>query len=82
VLQPVEDLDGALVAYSLGNFVFDQPFRDTRQGAILRVTVGHEGVIAVEAMPTAIENGRVLPLLGEDATSILERLHLPTISGS
>jgi poly-gamma-glutamate capsule biosynthesis protein CapA/YwtB (metallophosphatase superfamily) len=81
VLQPIGDMDGGLVAYSLGNFVFDQPFRDTRQGAILRVTVGQEGVMAVEAMPTAIENGRVYPAARQDATSILERLHLPTIPG-
>ncbi len=76
VLQPVEKVGGALVAYSLGNFLFDQPFPDTRQGAILRVTLDGEGG-AVEAVPTRIQGERVRLASGADAAAILERLQLP-----
>jgi poly-gamma-glutamate synthesis protein (capsule biosynthesis protein) len=59
VLQPVEWIDGALVAFSLGNFLFDQPFPDTRQGAILRITFDRGSITAVEAIPTVVRRGRV-----------------------
>jgi len=68
VLQPVERVDGALVAYSLGNFLFDQPFPDTQQGAILRITLDRGSISAVELIPTVVRHGRVhldfrLPIL-------------------
>jgi poly-gamma-glutamate capsule biosynthesis protein CapA/YwtB (metallophosphatase superfamily) len=77
VLQPVEQLGDALVAYSLGNFLFDQPFADTRQGAILRVTLNRDQVTGVDAVPTLIQRGRVRHASGEDAAAILESLRLP-----
>jgi poly-gamma-glutamate synthesis protein (capsule biosynthesis protein) len=77
VLQPVERVDGALVAYSLGNFLFDQPFPDTRQGAILRITLDRGSITLVEAIPTVTRRGRVHLASGEQAAAILARLRLP-----
>jgi poly-gamma-glutamate capsule biosynthesis protein CapA/YwtB (metallophosphatase superfamily) len=75
VLQRVEWLGETLVAYSLGNFLFDQPYpADCRQGVILRVTLQGNRIVAVEAVPTVVEQGRVRPAGPEDATAILARL--------
>jgi poly-gamma-glutamate synthesis protein (capsule biosynthesis protein) len=77
VLQPVEWVDGALVAYSLGNFLFDQPFPETRQGAILRIRLDRGSITAVEAVPTVARQGRVQLATGDIADAILEQLRLP-----
>jgi poly-gamma-glutamate capsule biosynthesis protein CapA/YwtB (metallophosphatase superfamily) len=77
VLQRVEWVGGTLVAYSLGNFLFDQPYpADCRWGAILRVTLQGDRIVAVEPVPTIVERGRVRPAGPEDAASILARLNL------
>lgn len=39
VLQPIELYNGKYIYYSLGNFIFDQPWPDTRQSALLSVDV-------------------------------------------
>ncbi len=40
VIQPVEEYGGGLIAYSLGNFIFDQNFNElTSKGLILEVNV-------------------------------------------
>ena len=77
VLQPVERVDGAWVAYSLGNFLFDQPFPDTRQGAILRIRLDRGSITVVEAIPTVARYGRVELANGDAAAAVLERLRLP-----
>lgn len=53
VLQPVQAIGSAVVAYSLGNFVFDQSWTaQTRTGGILRVGLGGSGVTEWEFLPT------------------------------
>lgn len=43
VIQPLEVYKGGLIAYSLGNFIFDQAFsEDTMQGLTLEITVDSE----------------------------------------
>ncbi|MGD1993208.1 MAG: CapA family protein [Anaerolineae bacterium] len=75
VLQRIEWVNGAPVAYSLGNFLFDQAYpADSRQGAILRVTACGERVSAVEAIPTIVEDGHVRPAGPDEAWDILQRL--------
>jgi poly-gamma-glutamate synthesis protein (capsule biosynthesis protein) len=77
VLQPVEWVGETLVAYSLGNFLFDQHYPlDCRWGAILRVTLQGTRVAAVEAIPTVAERGRVRRADGETAEAIIDRLEL------
>lgn len=79
VLQRMEWIGETLVAYSLGNLLFDQPYpADCRQGAILRVTLRGGRVVAFEAVPTVAERGRVVLAGPRDATAIYERLHLTT----
>lgn len=75
VLQRVEWLDDTLVAYSLGNLLFDQPYPvDCRQGALLRVTVRGTQIVAVDAIPTIAERGHVRLASAVEAVPILERL--------
>jgi poly-gamma-glutamate synthesis protein (capsule biosynthesis protein) len=77
VLQRVEWVGETLVAYSLGNLLFDQPYpADCRQGAILRVTVHDQHITSVEALPTVVERGRVRPADSETAADIRSRLGL------
>ncbi len=77
VLQPVEWVDGALVAYSLGNFLFDQLYPvDCRWGVVLRLTLRGEHVAAVAAAPTVTERGRVRLATPVERAAILKRLNL------
>jgi poly-gamma-glutamate capsule biosynthesis protein CapA/YwtB (metallophosphatase superfamily) len=46
-----------LVAYSLGNFVFDNKEAEQRCSAILRVTLGKKGIIGWNAVPCVIYRG-------------------------
>ncbi len=78
VLQRVEWMGETLVAYSLGNFLFDQPYpADCCQSAILRLTLRGDHIVAVEAIPTVVERGRVRPAGPDDSAAILARLHPP-----
>ncbi len=77
VLQRVEWVGETLVAYSLGNFLFDQPYpADCRWGAILRVTLQGDRIVAVEAIPTVAERGCVVPAGPEDSAAIHNRMRL------
>jgi poly-gamma-glutamate synthesis protein (capsule biosynthesis protein) len=81
VLQPVEELEGTLVAYSLGNFLFDQPFPDTRLGAALRVSLLGGKISGVDAVLTVISQGRVRLADGATETRILARLGVSAPDG-
>lgn len=49
VVQEVEEYAGGLIAYSLGNFVFDQNFsQETRKGLMLKVEVGDKKIMRYE----------------------------------
>jgi poly-gamma-glutamate synthesis protein (capsule biosynthesis protein) len=78
VLQRVEWIGETLVAYSLGNFLFDQPYpADCRWGAILRVTRFARGSrLTIQMLPTVVEQGRVRPASPVEAPAILDRLAL------
>ena len=76
VLQRVEWMGKTLVAYSLGNLLFDQLYPlDCRQGVILRVTRSvRGGSLAFELLPTVAEEGRVRRANPQEAQTILARL--------
>jgi poly-gamma-glutamate synthesis protein (capsule biosynthesis protein) len=77
VLQRVEWVGETLVAYSLGNFSFDQLYPvDCRWGAILRVELQGGEIATVEALPTLTGRGRVEPADPETRDAILVRLGL------
>lgn len=62
-----------LVAYSLGNFVFDQGWEDTRQGLGLRLLLDHNGLRAAQALPVW-STLRPRWMAAVDAADLLERV--------
>lgn len=77
VLQRIEWVGETLVAYSLGNFLLDQLYpADCSWGAILHVTLRGARIVAVQAIPTVAEGGRVRRANAETAEAIVDRLEL------
>lgn len=72
VIQPIQiievplsggDTRTTMVAYSLGNFVFDQGFGETGRGLALRILVDKSGLQAVQALPiSAGSHPRMIPV--------------------
>ena len=54
VVQPLEEYEGHWIAYSLGNFVFDQKAPATHSGLMLRVIVSDREITDVTPVPIAI----------------------------
>jgi poly-gamma-glutamate synthesis protein (capsule biosynthesis protein) len=61
ILQTIESYHGGLIAYSLGNFVFDNYRGISNATVILRVVLTRQGVQSYKYIPVLIENG--LPVL-------------------
>jgi poly-gamma-glutamate synthesis protein (capsule biosynthesis protein) len=85
VLQPVEPIRAGertgVVAYSLGNFVFDGPAdRQRNSGAVVRVLLDQQGVALVAAAPIDPTGGRPQPisLNSPDGQVALQALDGPT----
>ena len=75
VLQAVQYFDSGFVAYSLGNFVFDQFFgEDVRQGAILYCLADRSGLRSVELIPTYNWRAQPRVMEPEDAGVVLDRV--------
>ncbi len=76
VLQPVEWVGESLVAYSLGNLLFDQPYPlDCRWGVILRVTrSARTRHLTAQVIPTVTERGRVRLASPQESPAILARV--------
>lgn len=72
VIGGVAFLERGFVAYSLGNFVFDQPFSvETEQGLMLQA-LAEAGVLKqVRLIPVHVEAGQPAALPGPEATSVL-----------
>ena len=64
-LQPVERYKGGIIAYSLGNFVFDGFTTPSNYSAIFTATLTPTGVESYQWVPVVIENG--LPRLATQA---------------
>lgn len=76
VVQGTASYGGGFIAYSLGNFVFDiDTVERAREGAILRVLLGDEGVEAAELIPVRILDD-VQPrfLADDDGLPVVERV--------
>jgi poly-gamma-glutamate synthesis protein (capsule biosynthesis protein) len=54
VVQPHEQYRGRWVAYSLGNFIFDQKDPATHRGLMLKVMVGDKKIAEVTKVPMEI----------------------------
>jgi poly-gamma-glutamate capsule biosynthesis protein CapA/YwtB (metallophosphatase superfamily) len=55
VVQPLEEYHGRYIAYSLGNFIFDQHDQPTHHGLMLRVTLEGKKISTVEGIPIDID---------------------------
>lgn len=62
--QPVERYGKGLIAYSLGNFVFDAHGEGGRRGSLVRCAVGPGGVTDHEVLPVTIDGAQ--PRLARD----------------
>jgi len=70
VLQQIERYHGGLIAYSLGNFVFDQYAGIANATIILRVVLNRLGVQSYDYVPVLIENGLPHVITDKDAPAI------------
>ena len=74
VLQGVEWYQGRLIAYSLGNLIFDQDFLETFPSALLRVVVDDVGLVQAQLIPVMLVNYRPVPVAGDAAERIIRLL--------
>jgi len=57
IVQPLEHAKNKPIFYSLGNFVFDQPWSEqTMRGALAKITLTKNEIIKAEMIPTFINN--------------------------
>ena len=63
VIQPIEEYHGGVIAYSLGNFIFDQPFsEDTMEGLMLEIELAGTEIRAI--IPNVIKlNDNYQPMI-------------------
>jgi poly-gamma-glutamate capsule biosynthesis protein CapA/YwtB (metallophosphatase superfamily) len=76
ILQRIETYHGGLIAYSLGNFVFDDYLGIANQSIILRVMLDKNGVQSYGVVPVQVTNGLPEIVSGEQV-HIIETLVAP-----
>ena len=76
VIQGLEVYHDKLIAYSLGDFVFDHHSRATGEAFVLRVTLRPSGPPVARVIPVYLSdaNGIPAPVSGAAADAILDRL--------
>lgn len=67
VLQGIENYKGKVIAYSLGNFIFDQRQPKTTESVILQMKIKKGEIIFVDSIPIVIDN--YVPRLASDKES-------------
>jgi poly-gamma-glutamate synthesis protein (capsule biosynthesis protein) len=77
-VQTTERYKGKLIAYSLGNFVFDQMWStETRRGVVATFTFEDSQLVGVRYTPVLIEDyNQPRVATGHDRDAVLERLEL------
>lgn len=73
LLQGVEQIDGAWIVHSTGNFAFPSAREDRAYSAFFTFDVGDDG-IDMHAQPIYITSGRPAPISGESAVGVLNTL--------
>jgi len=76
VVQGTEVIGDGFVAYSLGNFAFDQQQEGTRQGLALRAFFDEKGLRAVQALPVSA-GPRPRWMAAGESPSLLARVQPP-----
>lgn len=74
VLQGIEWYEGKLIAYSLGNLVFDQDFLSTFPSAMLRVVTDESRVLEARVLPLMLDRYRPIPVAGRAAQQIIRMI--------
>lgn len=74
VLQGFEIYEGKLIAYSLGNFLFDQYHYTTQMGMLLFVWMDGDRLHRAEVVPLHINGYVPTPAIGEFRYAVLSRL--------
>jgi poly-gamma-glutamate capsule biosynthesis protein CapA/YwtB (metallophosphatase superfamily) len=74
VLQGMEIYKGKLIAYSLGNFLFDQYRYETQCSALLFVWMDGHSFHRAEIVPLYIKNYHTTPATGEMRDYVIRRL--------
>jgi poly-gamma-glutamate synthesis protein (capsule biosynthesis protein) len=76
VLQPVETYKNSIIAYSLGNFIFDMDYiEETKSSIILECELTKERVVDYNLAPVYLNNHIPTLLEGESIERRLERLN-------
>ena len=80
-IQSMESYNGKLIAYSLGNFIFDQRFSEqVRDGVVLKCAFKKNVPVSAELVPYRINDTcQTVPVNGNSGQFILNKLF--TISG-
>lgn len=83
-VQSIEWYKGKLIAYSLGNFIFDQRYveiegrqvgEQTRKGFALRCDFRRGALVSMELLPYRIDdNCRTIPLKGGKAQALMDKV--------
>jgi poly-gamma-glutamate capsule biosynthesis protein CapA/YwtB (metallophosphatase superfamily) len=81
VLQGAEWYKGALIAYSLGNFLFDQEFLQTFSTAFLRTVWEGDTLVEARFVPVEIDGFQPRPVTGASALRAARALWEKNVSG-
>ncbi|MEE9457432.1 MAG: CapA family protein [bacterium] len=80
VIQGVESYEGAVIAYSLGNFLFDSRYAERRYSTLLAVEVSRSrGILGFRLIPIYIEGTE--PVVSADS-DVAEFLDFALLSGA
>jgi poly-gamma-glutamate capsule biosynthesis protein CapA/YwtB (metallophosphatase superfamily) len=75
VVQGVEVYRDRLIAYSLGNFIFDQYWSTpTQQGLVVAITFDEANVVTAELRPVVVPKAQPRLASDEERSTILERI--------
>ncbi len=77
VIQPIEIVDGVPVAWSLGNFVFDQDWSAaTQEGLLLQITITDDDITIMPVPATTNRQTKVMT--GNRVQEIFDFIGVPT----
>ncbi|WP_128892811.1 CapA family protein [Erythrobacter sp. HKB08] len=74
VAQGLEVYRGGLIAWSIGNFMFDQDFHETQSGFALKVWLDKGKFHRAEVVPLAVVDYRPVPAVGRARETALRRI--------
>ncbi len=75
VLQGLEWYNGKLIAYSLGNFLFDQDFLSTWHSSLLRTVWEQDRLVEARIIPLFLDRYRPVPVTDSLAADVARRLY-------